>query len=84
MNLSELMERARTGLEKIMQAIELLSLYRDRTRSKRRNAHCDSIKRRLKADGGGAGLQGEFGIGLLSSPREVFQPEPTGRRTYRA
>ncbi len=26
---------------------------------------CDSIKRRLKA-GGGAGLQGEFGIGLLS------------------
>jgi hypothetical protein len=27
---------------------------------------CDSIKRRLKADGGGGGLQGEFGIGLLS------------------
>jgi len=27
---------------------------------------CDSIKRRLKADGGGVGLQGEFGIGLLS------------------
>jgi hypothetical protein len=27
---------------------------------------CDSIKRRLKADGGGTGLQGEFGIGLLS------------------
>jgi hypothetical protein len=27
---------------------------------------CDSIKRRLKSDGGGAGLQGEFGIGLLS------------------
>jgi hypothetical protein len=27
---------------------------------------CDSIKRRLKADGGGAGVQGEFGIGLLS------------------
>jgi Histidine kinase-, DNA gyrase B-, and HSP90-like ATPase len=27
---------------------------------------CDSIKRRLKADGGGAGLQGEYGIGLLS------------------
>src|SRR5277367_2835984 len=27
---------------------------------------CDSIKRRLKADGNGAGLQGEFGIGLLS------------------
>lgn len=26
---------------------------------------CDSIKRRLKADGAG-GLQGEFGIGLLS------------------
>ena len=27
---------------------------------------CDSIKRRLKAEGVGAGLQGEFGIGLLS------------------
>jgi Histidine kinase-, DNA gyrase B-, and HSP90-like ATPase len=27
---------------------------------------CDSIKRRLKADGAGDGLQGEFGIGLLS------------------
>ena len=27
---------------------------------------CDSIKRRLKAEGGGNGLQGEFGIGLLS------------------
>jgi hypothetical protein len=27
---------------------------------------CDSIKRRLKTDGSGAGLQGEFGIGLLS------------------
>src|ERR1700723_4604619 len=27
---------------------------------------CDSIKRRLKADGAGVGLQGEFGIGLLS------------------
>jgi len=27
---------------------------------------CDSIKRRLKADGGGPGVQGEFGIGLLS------------------
>lgn len=27
---------------------------------------CDSIKRRLKAEGSGAGLQGEFGIGLLS------------------
>ncbi len=27
---------------------------------------CDSIKRRLKADGIGTGLQGEFGIGLLS------------------
>ncbi|HLF11343.1 MAG TPA: ATP-binding protein [Gammaproteobacteria bacterium] len=27
---------------------------------------CDSIKRRLKADGSGTGLQGEFGIGLLS------------------
>jgi Histidine kinase-, DNA gyrase B-, and HSP90-like ATPase len=27
---------------------------------------CDSIKRRLKADGKGTGLQGEFGIGLLS------------------
>jgi len=27
---------------------------------------CDSIKRRLKADGVGGGVQGEFGIGLLS------------------
>jgi Histidine kinase-, DNA gyrase B-, and HSP90-like ATPase len=27
---------------------------------------CDSIKRRLKADGHATGLQGEFGIGLLS------------------
>ena len=27
---------------------------------------CDSIKRRLKSDGRGHGLQGEFGIGLLS------------------
>ena len=27
---------------------------------------CDSIKRRLKADGNGSGLQGEFRIGLLS------------------
>lgn len=27
---------------------------------------CDSIKRRLKADGATQGLQGEFGIGLLS------------------
>ena len=27
---------------------------------------CDSIKRRLKADGNRAGVQGEFGIGLLS------------------
>jgi len=27
---------------------------------------CDSIKRRMKADGNGLGVQGEFGIGLLS------------------
>ena len=27
---------------------------------------CDSIKRRMKAEGQGGGLQGEFGIGLLS------------------
>lgn len=27
---------------------------------------CDSIKRRLKSEGTGTGLQGEFGIGLLS------------------
>jgi hypothetical protein len=27
---------------------------------------CDSIKQHLKAEGAGAGLQGEFGIGLLS------------------
>ncbi|MGH8208231.1 MAG: hypothetical protein ACREU6_01305, partial [Steroidobacteraceae bacterium] len=26
---------------------------------------CDSIKRHLKFDGHGTGLQGEFGIGLL-------------------
>jgi hypothetical protein len=27
---------------------------------------CDSVKRQLKADGAGGGVQGEFGIGLLS------------------
>ena len=27
---------------------------------------CDSIRRRLKAEGNGTGLKGEFGIGLLS------------------
>ena len=27
---------------------------------------CDSIKRRMKTEGNGSGLQGEFGIGLLS------------------
>ncbi len=27
---------------------------------------CDSVKQRLKADGASAGVQGEFGIGLLS------------------
>ncbi len=27
---------------------------------------CDSVKRRLKSEGAGGGLQGEFGIGLLS------------------
>src|SRR5215208_7018302 len=27
---------------------------------------CDSVKRRLKTEGNGCGLQGEFGIGLLS------------------
>jgi hypothetical protein len=27
---------------------------------------CDSVKRRLKTEGNGSGLQGEFGIGLLS------------------
>ena len=27
---------------------------------------CDSIKRRLKTNGDGGGIQGEFGIGLLS------------------
>src|SRR5437879_2464798 len=27
---------------------------------------CDSVKRRLKADGAGLGLQGEFGLGVLS------------------
>jgi histidine kinase/DNA gyrase B/HSP90-like ATPase len=41
---------------------------------------CDSIKRRLKADGAGGGLQGEFGIGLLapSAEEEGGVPEPSG------
>ena len=34
---------------------------------------CDSIKRRLKADGNGAGVQGEFGIGL--EPTIYLVPE---------
>jgi len=38
---------------------------------------CDSIKRRLKAEGNGAGLQGEFGIGLLSCKAPVLE---AGRR----
>jgi hypothetical protein len=42
---------------------------------------CDSIKRRLKA-GGAAGLQGEFGIGLLSfwTIGEVLTMTSNGRR----
>ena len=47
---------------------------------------CDSIKRRLKADGNGAGLQGEFGIGLLSfwtvgdTLDDDLRPAPTSAR----
>src|SRR6476660_4620718 len=36
------------------------------TRGREHGGHYDSIKRRLKAEGIGNGLQGEFGIGLLS------------------
>src|SRR6201994_4967523 len=39
---------------------------------------CDSVKRRLKSQGTGSGIQGEFGIGLLSfwtvGERLVFGP----------
>src|SRR6201981_1626393 len=47
---------------------------------------CDSIKRHLKAEGNGAGLQGEFGIGLLSfwTVGETLTMSSTGadNRTY--
>jgi hypothetical protein len=47
---------------------------------------CDSIKRRLKADGGGSGLQGEFGIGLLSfwtvGERLVMTSTGSDQRAY--
>src|SRR5271156_5606624 len=41
---------------------------------------CDSIKRRLKAEGNGTGLQGEFGIGLLSflAGGGTLKPNPAG------
>ena len=47
---------------------------------------CDSIKRRLKADGNGMGPQGEFGIGLLSfwTVGDILTMTSTGadQRTY--
>src|SRR2546429_6549951 len=47
---------------------------------------CDSIKRHLKAEGNGVGLQGEFGIGLLSfwTVGEMLTMSSTGtdRRPY--
>ncbi|MCB1098304.1 MAG: ATP-binding protein [Verrucomicrobiae bacterium] len=47
---------------------------------------CDSIKRRVKAQGGGEGIQGEFGIGLLSFwtvGEELFLTSAgTNERTY--
>ena len=47
---------------------------------------CDSIKRRLRADGNGMGLQGEFGIGLLSfwTVGHILTMTSTGadQRTY--
>ena len=47
---------------------------------------CDSIKRRLRADGNGMGLQGEFGIGLLSfwTVGDILTMTCTGadQRTY--
>jgi hypothetical protein len=47
---------------------------------------CDSIKRHLKADGGGSGLQGEFGIGLLSfwtvGERLVMTSTGSDQRSY--
>jgi Histidine kinase-, DNA gyrase B-, and HSP90-like ATPase len=47
---------------------------------------CDSIKRRLRADGNGMGLQGEFGIGLLSfwTVGDILTITSTGadQRTY--
>jgi len=47
---------------------------------------CDSIKRRLKVDGNSTGLQGEFGIGLLSfwTVGEILTMTSTGadQRNY--
>ena len=47
---------------------------------------CNSIKRRLRADGNGMGLQGEFGIGLLSfwTVGDILTMTSTGadQRTY--
>ena len=47
---------------------------------------CDLIKRRLRADGNGMGLQGEFGIGLLSfwTVGDILTMTSTGadQRTY--
>jgi hypothetical protein len=47
---------------------------------------CDSIKRRLKADGHGTGVQGEFGIGLLSfwtvGDNLIMTSTGTGLRAY--
>ena len=46
---------------------------------------CDSIERRLKTEGAGTGLQGEFGMGLLSFwTVGEEQVVPTGRRQRRA
>ena len=47
---------------------------------------CDSVKRRLKSQGTGAGIQGEFGIGLLSfwtvGERLVMTSTGSDRRAY--
>src|SRR5882757_10651787 len=48
---------------------------------------CDSVKRRLKADGAGGSLQGEFGIGLLSfwtvGDRLTMTSSGADQRVYR-
>ena len=47
---------------------------------------CDSVKRRLKSQGTGAGIQGEFGIGLLSfwtvGERLVMTSTGSDQRAY--